>query len=106
MHGRRPILSDRFPTNGMTITATMLPTTETSRYFVVVNPTPYDGLVANAVPKVTTVVPMTFIRAMHATRAMFPPLWRNAMTMGDGGTSPCSASSWNAGVSSTRRRMM
>jgi hypothetical protein len=56
----------------MTITATMLPTTETSRYFVVVNPTPYDGLVANAVPKVTTVVPMTFISAMHATRAMFP----------------------------------
>ena len=28
------------------------------------------------------------------------------MTIGAAGTSPCSASSWNAGVSSTRRRMM
>ena len=49
MQGRRPILSDRFPTNGMTITATMLPTTEIQQVLVVLNPTPYDGFVANAV---------------------------------------------------------
>src|SRR5918997_5474183 len=90
MHGRRPILSDRFPTNGMTITATMLPMTETRRYCVVVNPTPYAGFVANAVPNVTTVVGTTFISAMQATRAMFPPLSVNADLMGDCGIAPCS----------------
>ena len=31
MHGRRPILSDRLPTNGIRSTATMLPATEIHR---------------------------------------------------------------------------
>jgi hypothetical protein len=37
---------------------------------------------------------------------MSEPFSRTAMTIGALGTSPCSASSWKAGVSSTRRRMM
>ena len=43
---------------------------------------------------------------MQNTRSMSEPLSLTACTIGALGTSPCAASSWNAGVSSTLRRMM
>jgi len=63
-------------------------------------------LVAYAAPKIVAAVGTTFISAMQITRSMSGPLSRTACTMGAAGTSPCVASSWKAGVSSTLRRIM
>src|SRR5664280_368506 len=170
--GRRPILSDRFPTNGMRMTATtllqgfavggeidgasamilehspfgrrgyfgsftlqgpqagqiiaaavFLPLSEIMskeafeswaggsrhRYPQVVGRRQPDAVARTGgigeAEHTLTVVGMAFIRAMQITRSMSEPFSRTAITMGAAGTSPCSASSWKAGVSSTRRLM-
>ena len=104
--GRRPIRSLRLPTNGIRHTATALPTTEIHRYVVVLIPMPYASFVAYVAPKTVAASGTAFISAMQITRSMSEPLSRTACTIGALGTSPCASSSWNAGVSSTRRRMI
>jgi hypothetical protein len=105
MQGRRPIRSDRLPTNGMSSTATRLPDTEIHRYMVVVKPMPYSSLVAYAAPKIVATVGTAFISAMQMTRSMSGPFSRTTCAIGAWGTSPSPASSRKAGVSSTLRRI-
>ncbi len=69
-------------------------------------PTPYPALVANVAPNTVAVSGTTFISAMQITRSMSRPFSLTAITIGALGTSPWTSSSLNAGVSSTRRRMM
>ncbi len=61
---------------------------------------------AKVAPNTVTAVGMAFISAMQTTRSMSTPFSLTAMTIGALGTSAWSASSSNAGVSSTLRRIM
>ena len=85
--GRRPIRSDRLPTNGMTAQ-------------------PYAFWVAYADPKTVATIGIVFISAIVQTRSMFGQEYLNASTTGDLGLSPSASSFSNTGVSSTVRRMM
>ena len=104
--GRRPIRSERLPTNGIRITATALPTTEIHRYVVVLIPMPYAALVAYVAPN-TVDRGRDGVHQRHADHAEHV-----RAVLADGlhdrrlGHLAVLASSWNAGVSSTRRRMM
>src|SRR3954447_14054730 len=85
MHGRRPILSDSAPTNGIRNTATMFPDTEIQRYMVVLKPMPYSSLVAYAAPKTVAAVGTAFISAMQMTRSISTPVSRATTAMGGAG---------------------
>jgi len=73
---------------------------------VVLKPFPYVSLVAYAAPKTVAAVGTAFISAMQITRTMSTPFSRTTTAIGAPGTSPSSASSAKAGVSSTFRRTM